>query len=339
MKKLPLLIAILLILAGLCGRATEVHASPANPNEDCTYDNSVTTVPNNEPCKNPIFIPGTNIPVSQTNSPYHLLQPLPCQEGSQDCNKGMLTDINTGSENALITYLNFAIRLIIGLCIVLAVVTTVVGGMEYATSELISGKAEGKDRILRSIFGLVLALGSYTLLFQINPDLLNGDVEIEGVNLAVLQQEFEIVPDIIPSDSGPLPSGRVAACGGAIVKTRSGMYSCGDIAQNVDNMIDAAKQAGLNISGGGFRTREQQIAKRIANCNGNTTDASYPCRPPTAVPGHSRHESGLAFDLSCGGRTIKSRSSPCFVWLQNNASRYGLYNLPSEPWHWSVDGK
>ena len=38
------------------------------------------------------------------------------------------------------------------------------------------------------------------------------------------------------------------------------------------------------------------------------------------------------------GSSITSRSDPAFLWLRNNASRFGLYNLPSEPWHWSTNG-
>ena len=51
------------------------------------------------------------------------------------------------------------------------------------------------------------------------------------------------------------------------------------------------------------------------------------------------HERGLAIDFTCnGGGVIGSRSSPCFQWLAGNASSYGFYNLPSEPWHWSTNG-
>jgi LAS superfamily LD-carboxypeptidase LdcB len=50
------------------------------------------------------------------------------------------------------------------------------------------------------------------------------------------------------------------------------------------------------------------------------------------------HEQGLAIDFTADGGIITSRSSPAYRWLQANASRYGLYNLPSEPWHWSVNG-
>ena len=50
------------------------------------------------------------------------------------------------------------------------------------------------------------------------------------------------------------------------------------------------------------------------------------------------HEQGLAIDFTNNGRLISSRSDPAFQWLSGNASRFGLYNLPSEPWHWSTNG-
>jgi hypothetical protein len=49
------------------------------------------------------------------------------------------------------------------------------------------------------------------------------------------------------------------------------------------------------------------------------------------------HEQGLAIDFTCGGSTVSSGGA-CFSWLTTHAAAYGLYNLPSEPWHWSTDG-
>ena len=49
-------------------------------------------------------------------------------------------------------------------------------------------------------------------------------------------------------------------------------------------------------------------------------------------------EQGLAVDFTCNGGGALSSSSSCFTWLKANAADYGFYNLPSEPWHWSVDG-
>lgn len=112
------------------------------------------------------------------------------------------------------------------------------------------------------------------------------------------------------------------------------VHTC--LAGNLDRMFDAAAAAGHNFTGSGWRDPNQQIALRRQNC-GTSYYAIYQmpasqCTPPTAIPGTSRHERGLAVDLSTG------LSTSAFNWLKANASRYGLYNLPSERWHWSTDG-
>jgi hypothetical protein len=74
----------------------------------------------------------------------------------------------------------------------LAVVMIVIGGIEYMTTELISGKEAGKERILHAIFGLLLALGAWTLLNQINPDILKTDLsslQNVTVNVALTQAQ------------------------------------------------------------------------------------------------------------------------------------------------------
>jgi LAS superfamily LD-carboxypeptidase LdcB len=114
------------------------------------------------------------------------------------------------------------------------------------------------------------------------------------------------------------------------------------LAGNLAAMLDAAAAEGLNMCGNGYRDPAEQIALREAHC-GSSYYAIYEapsssCSPPTARPGTSQHELGLAVDLTCNGGGALGSSSPCFAWLQANAASYGLYNLPSEPWHWSNDG-
>ena len=50
------------------------------------------------------------------------------------------------------------------------------------------------------------------------------------------------------------------------------------------------------------------------------------------------HEQGLAIDFTCDGGGTVSRGTSCWTWLSSHASEYGLYNLPSESWHWSTNG-
>ena len=51
------------------------------------------------------------------------------------------------------------------------------------------------------------------------------------------------------------------------------------------------------------------------------------------------HEQGKAIDFTYNGSIIKSRSGPGWEWLAANASSYGLFNLPTEPWHFSTNGR
>ncbi|MFI5897422.1 M15 family metallopeptidase [Actinoplanes sp. NPDC051513] len=105
------------------------------------------------------------------------------------------------------------------------------------------------------------------------------------------------------------------------------------------HMIDDAARDGVPLSGGGFRTKQRQIELRVINgCPDIWTAPASSCRVPTAIPGRSLHEIGLAIDMTAGGKSINSRESIAFKWLAAHAASYGFVNLPSEPWHWSITG-
>jgi len=128
-------------------------------------------------------------------------------------------------------------------------------------------------------------------------------------------------------------SGEIVSVGGIRVHQ--------SIAGNLQSMLNAASAAGISLSGGGFRDPAGQIAVRRNNC-GSSQYAIYEapassCSPPTARPGTSMHERGLAIDFTQGGGTL-TRGSSAFAWLKANAAGFGFYNLPSEPWHWSTNG-
>ncbi|MEZ5322431.1 MAG: M15 family metallopeptidase [Microthrixaceae bacterium] len=137
-------------------------------------------------------------------------------------------------------------------------------------------------------------------------------------------------PVVIPV---PQPVDTVVAAGFVVARA---------IAPQVSAMVSAAAVVGLRLGGSAYRDVNRQIELRRQHCG--TDDYSIwlmpsgQCRPPTAVPGRSMHEKGLALDITCNGTLIGTRSDPCFVWLQANAASFGLRNLPSEPWHWSTTG-
>ena len=144
--------------------------------------------------------------------------------------------------------------------------------------------------------------------------------------------------DVAPSQITPAPGGlaTVSCPGGGSITV------AGSISGNVQALLNDAAADGVILCGGGYRDPQEQIELRRAHC-GTSNYAIYEmpasqCSPPTAIPGTSMHEQGLAIDFTCNGGGTVSSGDECWDWLQANAVGYGLYNLPSEPWHWSTNG-
>lgn len=159
-----------------------------------------------------------------------------------------------------------------------------------------------------------------------------GGAEFEAV-LAAQRQTEELLARIGRDSAVPLADVR-------------GIRVHADIAPAMEALLAAAEADGIILRGWGHRSTAQQVELRRANCGGegvSDADAVYgkpagACSPPTAKPGSSMHELGLAIDFTHNGASIGSRQSPAYQWLAANAADYGLRNLPSEPWHWSVNG-
>lgn len=118
------------------------------------------------------------------------------------------------------------------------------------------------------------------------------------------------------------------------------VHAC--LVDSIERLVRDARAQGLTMWGYGWRSTERQIELRIQNCGGNDyytiwQKPSSECTPPTAIPGRSLHERGLAIDFNKGGRAITT-TDPEFAWLVANAPRYGLKNFAPEPWHWSTTG-
>jgi peptidoglycan hydrolase CwlO-like protein len=125
--------------------------------------------------------------------------------------------------------------------------------------------------------------------------------------------------------------------------TVGGITVAASIGEQLRQLLSAASSAGINLGGYGYRDINVQIQLRRQNCGTSDYAVWYApadsCRPPTARPGYSMHERGLAIDFQSNGLFINSRSNPGYIWLAANAGRFGFINLPSEPWHWSVSGR
>jgi len=234
-------------------------------------------------------------------------------------------------------YFSVFLKIAIGLAAVLAVIMIIVNAIKYMGGDSVFNKEEGKHGITAALLGLIIALGSYALLNTINPALLGQN------GLTFDQAKVQLDEDPITTDiKTPIPTGGVAKCSSGISRLET-FGVCNDIKSNLSNLLTSAKGAGYNIAGGGFRTRARQEQLRSQYCGGaaNINNKNATCKPLTALPGNSMHESGKAFDFTCDGSVIRAKDNKCFLWLKANAGNYGLSNLinGSEPWHWSVDGR
>lgn len=113
-----------------------------------------------------------------------------------------------------------------------------------------------------------------------------------------------------------------------------GMIVNAQIAKKLDDMVNAARSAGINLSASqAFRTMAEQ--EYFYNCyvtkscnNGNKA----------AKPGYSNHQMGVALDFRCNGGSM-TYGNVCFNWLSANSAAYGFSNkVQGEAWHWSIDG-
>lgn len=122
----------------------------------------------------------------------------------------------------------------------------------------------------------------------------------------------------------------------------------------ISAMFAEARAAGIDVRGGAWRDPATQVRLYRDNCG----NGARRCNPPTAPPGTSMHEYGLAIDFShitetCGvARGIRTcPQSATYRWLVDNAveSRDGptaataryrdVIKLSSEAWHWSFNGR
>ena len=204
--------------------------------------------------------------------------------------------------------------------------------MEDRLAELAAARALEETILLAALARQERRLGEAAALAQLEASLAE-EIRVEEQRIA----------DAIASRLPPA-SGRVTIPDGADIElvTVNGIVVNALVADNVRGILAAMSARGFELSGGGYRSIDSQIRLRRANCG--TSDYAIwempasQCRPPTARPGLSQHELGLAIDFTLDGRVIRCRDCSVFRALSEVAPAFGFFNLPSEPWHWSTTG-
>jgi LAS superfamily LD-carboxypeptidase LdcB len=113
------------------------------------------------------------------------------------------------------------------------------------------------------------------------------------------------------------------------LETVQGSYQlCKDVADKMKELLAAASAAGVNL----------QIVSAYRSADSSTVSGGG----TAAASGMSNHQRGRAVDFS-GFKNGPDKEGR-FMWLQNNASKYGFYNIlyktkSDEYNHWSTTGK
>ena len=115
------------------------------------------------------------------------------------------------------------------------------------------------------------------------------------------------------------------------------------IADDVDGLVTALEAEGFDMGGWGYRTIRSRstcddptAARRSGRSGRSRRTSAGPRRPDRGAATTRRAWPSTS---PSPGRLIRSRDSAVFQALQRLAPQFGLRNLPSEPWHWSVDGR
>jgi Type IV secretion system pilin len=135
--------------------------------------------------------------VDNSTGNYTPLAPLPGTTINANCDP---TQNNCQTNFA--TYLPGIFRLAIGVAGALAVIMIVIGGVQYLSTDALSGKSEGKEKITNALIGLLLAIGAFVILNTINPGTLSLNLSLSPVATTSPSQPLTPTTPSTPSAAG-----------------------------------------------------------------------------------------------------------------------------------------
>lgn len=237
-----------------------------------------------------IFLCLFSVSLAQTKE-YAVLEPLP---GIGEGEGGTVT---------LQDYLPAVFNLTIGIAAVLAFIVITWGGITYATSDALSGKADGKKHIENGIYGLLLVIGAWVILYTINPQILNFDLILPRSSIAE------------QSSSSGASGGGVGCRGGDCSHSYSYTNSKGEVVTiNYKDCFGCvpANSFGLDIKTKTINGTEAQLNTGIGNSlksvqgslgSGNTFKVTETW-PPTVNHQEQGQYDGTSVDVSLNNPTV-----------------------------------
>jgi hypothetical protein len=223
---------------------------------------------------------------------YTLLAPLP--------------NLNSvpNSTDALKVYIPYIFNLLIGLSAVWAVLMIVIGGFQYMSTDAIQKKEDGKKRIQNAVYGLVLVIGAWLILWTINPNLLTLNLNIDSTNIAA-PAGGTLGASSLQDTTIAARDALIAACPGCVnvTSTTGGNHSVNS-AHYQGRAIDISSNANLNnyLTGS---TNNPEPCREVSKSLGGTV-AKFLWEPTGAKCGGTVPSNGDHWHMSVPGDTSES---------------------------------
>lgn len=206
-----------------------------------------------------IYFLFTAIPISiQGATDYTLLAPIPLTG----------TDSTPSPKTTAKPYIEGVFKLIIAIAGGLAVVMIIFGGIKYMSTDAIGGKSEARGTIENAIWGLLLVIGAWLILFTINPKLVEFDLSIEPTK--------EVSNTNTPASKVPDVAGCLPPCVTISVPHKEAPQGCaapGPCQLNLDldaKLVKLNRLDGLSVNEG---YPPSNIVDHTAPCHSNGTCA------------------------------------------------------------------
>ena len=252
-----------------------------------------------------LSISGGKIIAQSNSNDYVTLAPLPnttsCQTGSgKDC------------KTTLAQYLPAIFNLSIGIAAVLAFAVITFGGITYVVSDSISGKADGRKHIENALWGLVLVIAAYAILYTINPAILEFNLNLPKP--AIITESTVTVGGSTGGVTNPvLPSG---------VTMKSGVDLTGIQQGTLDGL--AALQSSCNCTLLVTSGTEGSHTTNSAHYSGNAVDLS---------PNQSINSSLGAPSSPTACSTFSTPSGGTLLWEPAGSTCGGTVASNADHWH------
>lgn len=105
---------------------------------------------------------------------YKLLAPLP-----------IFGSVFNASGKSFGDYLSIMFTFFVSFAGVLAVVMLIFGGIQYMSTDSLSGTESGRSKMYQAVYGLIIVLASYVILNTVNPNLVKFNFSIQGQSIEI----------------------------------------------------------------------------------------------------------------------------------------------------------